>query len=160
MGWSHYSTFPLMILVSSFVLTDSREVRHRHRHRHYYPQESGEGGQFDDNVCHFEFNISLDDPMVVIQSSNLPHPSHHNLESCSIGVFGENSNTKYKISYYFNSLILHTDAFIRIKNGRKSQTINRLRGSFIHGKHESSLSVHPYNESFILMEMSDGFPFS
>lgn len=149
-----------VFLFFCFVLSETRDT-HRHRHRHYYPEESEDGEQSDDNYCHHEFRMSLYNPMVVIQSSLLPHPSHPEKESCTIEVSGQNYHgTKYKISYYFNRLIFHSnDAFIRIKNGRKSQTINQMRGSFIHGKHESSLTVYPFNETFILIELSDGFLF-
>lgn len=151
MSWTHYAS--LLVL---FVLVDSREI---YRHRHYHPEESEDGGQDNDNFCHHEYRISLHNPMLIVQSSLLPHPSHPKLESCSIGVSGQNYQSSiYRISYYFNSLIFQSnDAFIRIKNGRKSQTINRMRGSFIHDRHESSLAVNPYNETFILMELSDGF---
>ena len=151
-NWFHVS---ILFFFCCVISTKTREV-HRHRHRHYYPEESEEGSQVD---CHHEFRISLQNPMVVIQSSLLPHPFHPQKESCSIDVSSKSYlGSKYKISYYFNRLIFHSnDAFIRIKNGRKSQTIDRDRGSFIHDKHESIITVHPNNETFIMIELSDGF---
>lgn len=148
-----------MIFFVLLVITETREI-HKHHLRHYHPPES-ESGDVGEPFCRHEFRISLHNPMVVVQSSFLPHPSHPLLESCSIDVFGQNyQSSKYKISYYFNRLIFHSsNAFIRIKNGRKSQTINRMRGSFILGKHESSLSVEPYNETLISIELSEGFLF-
>lgn len=160
MSWSHFSVTLLIVFFVFVLVMETREI-HKHRHRHHHPPESEEGEQVDGNVCHHDFRISLHNPMVVVQSSFLPHPSHPQLESCTIDVTGQNYlSSKYKISYYFNRLIFHSnDAFIRVKNGRKSQTINRMRGSLIHGKHESSLSVEPHNETLISIELSEGFLF-